>query len=92
MIIGLDGTFVPEEGGDHCVAAEDNFSTVNLPDNVDHVVFVASTAAVITEFLLKVEGICSDGGALTVSVDFYNQDWGTQPVSTFFVSVPFTRH
>ena len=82
LIRGTSGPFIPEEGNDNCEASGSNFNTVTIGGGQDHVVFVSNRAASLTELLLKVDSVCADGGALTVSVAFFNPDWYSDPVST----------
>ena len=83
LIDGSKGLFTPEQGNNFCKSGNDKFSAVNLPDNSDHIVFGSSKSAILTEFLLRLDDVCGDGGSLTLSVDYYNEARSGEPVSIF---------
>ena len=80
LITGTSGVFVPGDGYETCVAQPDDFTTVTFSSGIYHIVFLANQPASICEFSLRVNSICNDGGALTITVQYYNSAWQGGPV------------
>ena len=83
LISGLTGAFIPDEDGDYCTAGADHFSSVTYPADLGHVVFVSTSDAYVSEFLLKFAGVCSDGSAVTATVVYFSVGYKSEPVSLF---------
>ena len=71
MVDGQSGVLLPSDVDSVSAPDDDGFTCIEVP-NSDTVVLQSSSAIRITDFLIKVDEICSNDSPLSVTVKYFN--------------------